>query len=241
MSTATVSRTAATTTSSSTSAPPTARTSPGRRVLGVVVRPQSYRNIAYLLLGLPLGTAWFSVLVTGVAVGASLVTAALLGIPVLLAMWYVTRACANVERATATTLLDAHVPLAPLAPPGKGNVWVRLRSLTSEHARWREVGFLLARFPAGIATFTIAVTALTTPVVVALAPFTARSGGEHPFGTWTQSWRIEDVAGSPWAWLLIPLGAALMVAAFHALNGLARACARWTAASLRLEDGPAAR
>ena len=53
------------------------RASRARRLFGVIVQPQSYRNVAYLLLGLPLGTMWFTVLVTGVAVGVSMLVVAL--------------------------------------------------------------------------------------------------------------------------------------------------------------------
>ncbi len=183
-----------------------------RRILGVVIKPRSYRSIGYMLLGLPLGTIWFSVIVTGVAVGISMLVVALLGIPLLLGMWYVTRACANAERVTANALLDQHLPIAPMASPG-GSVWVRLRSMSGDRDRWREVAFLLLRFPVGIATFTAAVTAIATPAAVAYAPFSGRTS-------------------SPWAWLLIPLGGALLIAAFHLMNALANACGRWAKAWL---------
>ena len=45
------------------------RPSSTRRFFGVVRSSQTYRNIAYLLLGLPLGTAWFVALITAVSVG----------------------------------------------------------------------------------------------------------------------------------------------------------------------------
>lgn len=209
------------------------RTSPLRRIFGVVTQPQSYRNIGYLLLGLPLGTAWFTVLVSGYTTAISIVVVALLGIPMLVGMWYLTRAFANVERSTANVLLGRQLAPAPMAAPHQGNLWVRLRSMSNERDRWRELGYLLLRFPVGIATFTAAVTAITTPFMVAYAPFLVRYGSnDHPFGDWAQSSRMEDIASSSWAWLLVPLGVALLVAAFHLMNALARSCGRWTAAWL---------
>jgi hypothetical protein len=211
----------------------TKRPSLVRRTIGVVAQPQSYRNIGYLLLGLPLGTIWFSVLVSGLSVGISLLVVALLGVPILLGMWYVIRASANVERGTANVLLGHHLPLAPLASSDRGNLWVRLRAMTRDRHRWRELGYLILRFPVGIATFTAAATAIATPLMVAYAPFTARYGGDHPFGEWSQSSRMEDIASSsPWSWFLIPLGLAMLIASFHLLNALARACGRWTTARL---------
>jgi hypothetical protein len=206
--------------------------SPLLRFFGVVARPQSYRNIAYLLLGLPLGTLWFSVLVTLASVSVSMLVVALLGIPLLLGTWYAVRAFANVERAVANALLDANVDQAPMAAGVSGNLWVRLRDMSRDRARWRELGYLTLRFPAGVATFTLAVTALTAPVAVAYAPIYARFVDDS-FGDWFWSSELHDFASdSPWSWSLIPLGLGLLFAAFHALNTLARACGTWTTAWL---------
>jgi Putative sensor len=211
----------------------TNRTSPVRRFFSVVAQPQSYRNLGYLLLGLPLGTIWFSVLISAVSVGLSMLVVALLGIPLLLGTWYVIRAFANVERGTATALLGIRLAPAPMEAPHRGNLWVRLRSMSGDRDRWRELAYLVLRLPVGIATFTIAVTAVATPFLVASAPFTARYGNDHPFGEWSQSSRVEDIAtSSPWSWFLVPLGLAMLFVSFHLMNLLARACGRWTEAWL---------
>ena len=39
---------------------------------------------------------------------------------------------------------------------------------------------------------------------------------------------MEAIASSSWAWFLVPVGLGLVFASFHLLNGLARACGRWT-------------
>jgi hypothetical protein len=206
-----------------------------RRFVGVVAEPRSYGSIAYLLLGLPLGTAWFAVLVTAASVGLSMLAIALLGIPVLWAGWYVVRAFANVERVATAALSGRPIPTAPLASPARGNLWRRLRTMSSERLRWRELAFLLLRFPVGIVTFTAAVTALAIPFLVAGAPFTAHFGGSQPFGDNVSTPWVEDVATSPWAWLLVPVGIALVPAVLHLLNALAGVGARWTAAWLRVD------
>ena len=209
----------------------TGRTSPLRRFSGVVAQPDSYRNIAFLLVGLPLGTIWFSVLVTGVSVALSMVVVALLGVPMLVGLWYVTRACANVERRVANELLGQRLPRRSLNSP-HGNIWVRLRSMTRDRDRWRELGYLMLRFPIGIATFAAAVTAIATPLLVAYAPIVARYD-DQPFGDWALSSRMEDIAtSSPWSWLLMPLGLVLLIASFHLMNAMASVCGRWSNAWL---------
>jgi hypothetical protein len=209
------------------------QSTPLRRFLGVVIDPQSYRNIGYLLLGLVLGTMWFTILISGAAIGLSMLVVALLGIPILVGLWYVTRLFANVERSTANVLLGQELAHLPVATNARGNLWVR--SMTADRDRWREVGFLLLRFPVGIATFTVAATALATPAMVAYAPIAARSGDAEPFGDWALSSNLQDLAGSPWAWFLVPLGALLLVGSFHLLNAVAKANGRWVAASLGTE------
>jgi hypothetical protein len=203
-----------------------------RRIVGVVVDAQTYRNIAYLLAGLPLGIAWLAVLVSGVAVGASLVVVALVGIPLLLAMWYMVRAAANAERAVADRLLGGRRPLAPWSPPYHGNPWVRLRAMSAEPDRWRELRFLLARFPVGVATFTVAVTALATSAAVAFSPIACRLDNDREFGSWKYSTTVERFADSAWSWLMLPLGLVMMLTALHGLNAIARACGRWTTRAL---------
>ena len=210
----------------------TGRTSPLRRFVGVVAQPDSYRNIAFLLVGLPLGTTWFTVLVTGVSVALSMFVVALVGIPMLVGLWYATRAFANVERSLANALLGQRLPRSPMNSPDRGNLWVRLRSMTRDRDRWRELGYLMLRFPIGVATFTAAVTAIATPLMVAYAPIVVRYD-EQPFGDWALSSRMEDVvSSSPWSWLLVPLGLVMLVASFHLMNRVAIVCGRWATAWL---------
>jgi hypothetical protein len=203
-----------------------------RRFFGVVAQPDSYRSIAFLLIGLPLGTIWFTVLVTGISVALSMLVVALLGIPMLVGLWYVTRACANVERSVANALVGQHLPRSSMHSPHRGNLWVRLRAMTRDRDCRRELGYLMLRFPVGVATFTAAVTAIATPLMVAYAPIVARYD-EQPFGDWALSSMMEDVASSsPWSWLLVPLGMVMLIASFHLMNAMARACGRWATAWL---------
>lgn len=221
-----------TSTIQTTAAQSTVEPSRSRRFFGVVARSQTYRNIGYLLLGLPLGTLWFSILVTLTSVSVSMLVVALLGIPLLVGSWYAVRALANVERGVASVLLDEHVAQQPMAAGVSGNLWVRLRDMSRERDRWRELGYLMLRFPAGVATFTLAVAALTVPVMIAYTPIYARFADES-FGNWFWSSELQDFAGSnPWSWALLPAGLLVLFAALHGLNALARACGRWTAAWL---------
>jgi hypothetical protein len=203
-----------------------------RRFFGVVADTDSYRNIGYLLLGLPFGVVWVTALVTGASIGVSMLVVALAGIPMLVGMWYAARAFANVERGLANSLLHQRLGYAPIASPHRGNLWARLRAMSREADRWREVGYLWLRFPAGVATFTAAVATLSAALWVVWAPFHVRIVSNHPFGRWSGSSDLEDLSSSMWSWLLVPLGLMLLVLAFHVLNAIAAACGRWTSSAL---------
>jgi hypothetical protein len=213
-----------------TRTPDTGRRSLARRFFGVVVEPQSYRNMGYLLLGLALATAWASLLATALAVSLSMVLVALLGIPLLLGTWYAIRAFANVERGIATVLLGRHLRSAPMAAGHRGNPWVRLVAMSRERSRWRELAYLVVRIPVGIATFAITVVALATPLALVFAPIHARQVDD--FGAWSGSSELHDAASSSWSWALVPLGLGLLLVSMHLLNALAGRCGRWSAAWL---------
>ena len=168
------------------------------------------KNLGYLLVGLPLGTLWFTLLVTGLSVAVSLVVVALVGIPLLVALGSLARWSANVERSAASALLGCSLPPASTAGPS-GNPWVRLKAMAADADRRRELWFLALRFPVGVATSTVAAVALGVPAAVAAAPFTSSTAA---------------------AWLLLPVAAALLVGAVHVVNGVAGLCARWTNAWL---------
>jgi hypothetical protein len=76
---------------------------------GVVADPQSYLNIVYLLLGLPLGIAYFVVLVTGISLGLGLVVI-WVGIPVLLLVFLISWAMCQFEWVLTNTMLRENIP-----------------------------------------------------------------------------------------------------------------------------------
>ena len=192
---------------------------------GVIANPQSYRNIVYLLLGLPLGTLYFTVLVTGASVGLSMIIVALTGIPILIGLWYVIRGFMSFERSLAVGLLDVDIaPLPPMPAPTLG-LWPRFKTLWADRPIWVGISYLLLRFVAGIATFTVAVTLVATSLGLAFAP--------------TYMWTSDDLTWAgrtfdpfPWSFALVPIGIAMTFVSLHLMNALASACGRWSRSAL---------
>jgi hypothetical protein len=194
----------------------------------LLLRPLStargYGGLTHHLLGLPLGIAYFVWLVTGLSVGVGLAIT-LLGIPILTLVLASVRPLLAAERAMANALLGAEIPAAPLAPHGEG--WFgRLKAYWTDTPTWRGLAYLLARFPVGIFTFTVAVAVYGVALGLIAAPLLAPLDADGlELGIWQPDTVLEGFA-------LVPLGLVLLVAAGWISEGMAavsRELARWGA------------
>jgi hypothetical protein len=186
---------------------------------------RTYRILAYLLLGLPLGIFDFVLIVTGLSLGLGLLIT-LLGIPVLIATILVGHALATFERRLAWSLLDAPMPRLPLhRDEGSGFFWARLRTLIASRRTWLELLFLLLRLPMGIIDFTIAVTIVALMVQWIVAPILVVAGVDDQIGSWT-----IDTFGESLIWL--PIGLLFVLVGPRLLVGWGGVSARFASALL---------
>ena len=100
------------------------------RSLDVVVQRQTYRNVVYLLLALPFGLLYFSVLTTGFLLDLGL-SVTLVGIPLLLALFVGSRYLVAFERWLTIHLLDLDIPASEVFP----SKMARDRSTLRERSR----------------------------------------------------------------------------------------------------------
>ena len=199
------------------------------RFFGVVADPQSYLNIVYLLLGLPLGIAYFVFLVTGVSVGFGLVVI-WVGVPILALVLLGSWAMCQFERVLANTLLKEDIP--PVAredrsgqseggDPSLGaeerffiGAWRRLKAHLSDRLTWTGMFYLLLRFPLGIATFVIAVVLISVTGALLGAPAYYWVDEGIDFGTW----QVDEL----WEAIILTLiGVPAVFVALHLMNGTA--------------------
>ena len=120
-------------------------------------RLRTWREAIWAVLALPIGVAWFTILVTLLSTGFALAIT-LVGIPIIAATLVLADYGAKGERALARALLGADVPEPPRAPAGVPEPILRraLHLLTNER-RWRSVVYLLLLFPLGLLEFLAAV------------------------------------------------------------------------------------
>jgi signal transduction histidine kinase len=130
-------------------------------VLRAPLEARAWRELAYVLLSLPIGIALFTFAVTMLSLGASLIVT-FVGIPVLAAGLAVCRGFAALERVRARGLLGLDVAAPePLRPHGRG-VLARMNAVLKSGASWRHVLYALLILP--WATFSFCVTVVLCTV-----------------------------------------------------------------------------
>ena len=195
-----------------------------RSLLRPLTTAAGYRALTHNLLGLPLGVAYFTWLVSGLALGLGLAIT-LLGIPILTLVFATVRPLLAGERAMSNALLGTDIESAPLAPAPDGEGWIkRLQAYWTDSATWRGIAYLLARFPVGTATFTVAVAAYGSALYLLAAPVIAPFDAIE-LGFWQPDSVLDGLA-------LVPAGAILLVLSgwiSEAMAAGSRALARWGA------------
>jgi hypothetical protein len=186
---------------------------PVRGIFGILAWPRTYLNIVYLLIGFPIGLAYFVFYVTAGAVGMGL---SILGIGLVILFLLVLAAwgLAHVERGMANALLGAEVPRpAPTAVEEGGWTWVK--SVFGNAVTWKGLVFQLLKFPLGLASWIVAVVVISVVGGFVLAPIVVAYGGTIQIDPW---W-VADTQRE--AWIATAVGLAAIVPALHLLNGLA--------------------
>jgi hypothetical protein len=212
-------------------------------VFGVPFRRRTYGNLAYLVLQFPLGVAYFTTLVTLLALGVSL-SVLLVGIPLLLGTLLLVTAVVRVEGVLADLLLSAEVEPRAVGLDTSDGVLVYLQGLILDVGTYVGIVFLLVKLLVGIVTFILLTFFSSLTGALLAAPFLYDRPGSYRFfydTTLTFAPEIRFVQDL-WAVMFAPvitlsewnvdtLGEALIVAAFglvvlivslHVLNTVAR-------------------
>ena len=155
---------------------------------------QAPRDLLYVGLSGPLGLAWIIVLVIGFALGVAL-TIVIVGIPVLVLTFELTRLGARIERSRAALVLGAPIAQPP-RPRATGGVVRRVWGWVTDRAGWKELGFMLLLGTLGTALGAVVI-ALWSGVLAAVAApaFHAAAPSQSLLGRQTTWALIGIVAG----------------------------------------------
>lgn len=182
------------------------------RLYGVFAKPQTYANLAYLLLAFPLGLAYFIFLVTGFSLGFGLlilwvgflILAGVMGLSWILTLF---------ERQLAISLLGVKIPpIAGQSAPG-GTLLQQVKSYLTNPVTWKGIIYLFLKFPIGIASFVVTITLLSLSLGLLLAPVS------YPWWHITMGfWQIDSLPAA-----VIAFAAGLVIAplSLHAINLMA--------------------
>jgi len=138
------------------------------RFFGVAVEPQTYRNLAYLLLTFPLGILYFTVLWGGGAAGVATIPI-LVGVPILVAVLAVAVTLADLETRLARGLLGADVAYET-PQPGDETLGEYVKRLALDPRSYLAVVYLFSKFVVGLASFIALTFASVLSTVLVLAP-----------------------------------------------------------------------
>ena len=199
----------------------------------IVTRPfrlQAWKELAYLLLGLPVGVVTFTVVVTGVALGVSLLIT-LVGIPVLVATAYADRGLAWLERRRAALVVGRPISDPPYRRPERPGALAWLKALAVDPQTWKEAAWMVVVFAVGLVGFVVAVVlwtvalwAVTFPVYWWALPHDALpqvggEGDELALDTWPLAIAVGAcglvlLVVSPWVCSLLAQGQARLARVF---------------------------
>jgi hypothetical protein len=127
-------------------------------------------NLIYLLLSLPIGILYFVVLITGFSLGAGLLIT-LIGIPILMAMIFVTYILGDLDRKMTSLLLGVNIAKPEARPSNSDSARSILVAQLKSLQFWKELGYLLLKMPLGVISFTVAIVLVTLSLGLIAAPF----------------------------------------------------------------------
>ncbi len=151
-----------------------------RRYFAVTWSIRTWREIAYLLLGLPIGILWFVYAITMYATGLSLVII-WVGVPLLVFTHWSMRSIGAFERGMFNSMLGEAVP-APALPParealGGPGAFAKMRRwldvLLRDSSVWRVLLWVSVRGILGGVGFTVALLGAIMPIALVAAALQA--------------------------------------------------------------------
>jgi uncharacterized membrane protein len=153
-----------------------ARSGPG--LFGVLVDPQAYGALIYMLLSLATGIFYFTWAVTGLSLTLGLAIL-IIGIPFAIAFVYSIRVISWVEGRVVEALLGVRMPRRLPTQEEGGTWWTRFKRVLGDGRTWGSLIYMVLQLPLGIIYFTVAVALGVTSGSVIAGAFYELSTGKN--------------------------------------------------------------
>lgn len=153
-----------------------ARSGPG--LFGVLVDPQAYGALIYMLLSLATGIFYFTWAVTGVSLSLGLAIL-IIGVPFALLFVYSVRVISWVEGRVVEALLGVRMPRRLPTQEEGGTLWIRIKRVLADGRTWGSLIYMILQLPLGVIYFTLAVGLGVTSGSVIAGAFYELSTGKN--------------------------------------------------------------
>ncbi|MFH1277366.1 MAG: sensor domain-containing protein [Candidatus Eisenbacteria bacterium] len=188
------------------------------QVFGVVRDPRAYAALLYMVLSLPLGTAYFTWTVTGLSLSLSLMVL-IIGLPFFGLFLLSIQGLGVVEGRVVEGLLGVRMPKRTVFSKRHLGWWGQLKAWIVDGRTWTTVVYFLLMMVLGTLYFSIFITLIAISLGLVATPFVemiVRFGGldAQTVGTWLPGWLL---------WIAIPAGLFDLIVTLH----LARLIGRW--------------
>ena len=166
-------------------------------LLRLAQQKQTYINILYLLLSLPLGAVYFAIVIAGIALSAASLLVAI--IPLMILFMVGCWKLAAFERNMAIAWLHVDIPPMAAPLPPKTNWFQRFTIHIRRGVTWKGIAYLFFKLPFGILAFYITCMVIVLIIGLSLISFSiGLLGGPfvllyialaHKQASWRGAWR----------------------------------------------------
>ena len=179
---------------------------------------QSLSSITYLLLSLPFGILYFTVLIVGLATGLPLSIIGI-GIPVLYLTFLIAHGFARFERWLSDGLLNYPVPYSTPKYAPKTSPLARFAQHATAFITWKEIIYLILKLPLGIISSVVTIVLLVLDFAFLTAPLVVVFGGKWGININFFNYRINSLQEAA---VVFAIGLVLTFVTLPILNWLAR-------------------
>ncbi len=195
--------------------PPKPRISMAGRFFGVLADPHAYTSVLYLLLSLVTGIFYFTWVVTGLSLSASLAVL-VIGIPFTILFFASVRGLSLVEGRLVEVMLGERMPRRPLYTDHERPILERIKTVFLDPRTWSTLVYMVLMLPLGVIYFTFIVVALSLSFAIAALPV-LETFGEHNQLYWFNTPIDLPLWSLP---ITLAIGLLLLILTLHAARGL---------------------
>ncbi|MEE8119613.1 MAG: sensor domain-containing protein [Gammaproteobacteria bacterium] len=182
------------------------------RFFGIYLDPYAYTSMFFMLLALPTGVIYFTVVVTGGALSLGFMIL-IIGIPFFLLYLGVIRLFAFLEGRLIEAFSGIRMPRRQPYEQKDKPILTRIMEMLTDSRTWLSMVYMLLKLPLGIAYFTAVVTLVSLSLGFIFGPF----------GEVTTDFDLGQPILEGWSSLiLVPIGVLLLTASLHLFRGVMR-------------------